>query len=161
MSARSKSSSLARLARTLKRYFSLKNIFTREDRRVHLNWREILCGIALAILVCWLLDRVGRFDLSRPVIAIIGSVFIALKLRWHLRNRLWFWLTIIVYLALSGVLTSALTWSTEGPSRPIIGGFMGISVYFLFVVLHAFDRHFQRASSISSERPNQPVGHQP
>jgi hypothetical protein len=141
-----------RLVRAFKKYFWLNSIFTKEDRQFRLGWRQILCGIALSVLICWLLDRVGRFDLSRPVLAIVGTLFITMRLRWRLRDRLWFWASIIVFVALSGFLTSAMTWSTEGPSRGIIGGFMGISVYCLFVVLHGFEMWSNRASLSNPKR---------
>ena len=157
MNTHRKSSSATKLAKTLRTYFSPKNIFTKEDKRFRLNWREILCCIGVSVFVCWLLARVGKFDLSRPILAMLGSVFIAIRLRWQLRGRVWFWVTILIYVALSAVLTSALTWGTDGPSRPIIGGFMGVSVYCLFVVLHALERWSPPASSSSSQQlqPNQ------
>ena len=152
MRARRKSSSIIRLARIFRRYLSPKNIFTNEDKRFRLNWREILCCIGVSVLVCWLMDRVGKFDMSRPILGMLGSLFIAIRLRWQLRDRVWFWVTILIYVALSAVLTSALTWGTQGPSRPIIGGFMGVSVYCLFVVLHALERWAPPVSSSSSQQ---------
>ena len=152
MSKPSRLGSTARLARFFRTYFSLKKIFTKEDRQFRLNWRQGLCIAAISMAICWLLDLVGIFDLSRPILATIGSLVIVIRLRWRLRVHLWFWATLIVYLALSAFLTFALTWSTEGPSRPIIGGFMVISVYSLFVVLHALELWSNRNSLDRSKR---------
>jgi hypothetical protein len=138
--------SITRLVRVFKKYFAPKNIFTKEDRTFRLNWWQILCVIASSALASWLLASVGRFDLSRPILADLGALFIAIRLRWRLRDRIWFWATIFTFTALSCLLIATLTWTTEGPSRPIVGGFMAVSVYCLFVVLHAFEIRFQEAS---------------
>jgi hypothetical protein len=154
MSALRKRGSTGRIVTTFKRYFAPKNIFTKEDRKFRLNWWQILCGMAFAALVCLLLDRAGRFDLSRPILGILGSLFIAIRLRWGLRDRVWFWVTILIFIVLAGFCMAAETWNTKGPSGPIIGGVMGISVYFLFVVLHALEIHSERASN-HERKPSQ------
>ena len=133
-------------ARAFKRYFWLNEISTKEDRQFRLGWRQGLCLAAFSGLGGLFADSFRRFDLARPLLAIIGTVFIALTLRWRLRDRLWFWVTIISFAALSVFLVSTVTWSTEGPSRGIIGGIMAISGYFLFVILHAIEAWFSRAS---------------
>ncbi len=153
-----KSDPTARLARTIQKYFSPKNIFTKEDRQFHLNWWQILCLILLGFILCLLLDRTGRFDLSRPIAALLGSLFIAIRLRWRLRGRIWFWITILIFVVVSAALTFLMTWSTEGPSRPIIGGLMTISVYFLFVVFHAFDIRSRKTSTTTAKRPRSTQG---
>ena len=136
--------------RTLKTCLSPKNIFTREDRRLHLRGWEIAGVILGSVLVAGLMDWIGRFDLSRPVLAMTGSVFVAIRLRWRMRRFPWFWATIAIYLLIAAILTASLSWSTEGPSRGIIGGFMAISVYCLFVALHAIELHIEKHKARSA-----------
>lgn len=146
MKTRQKSHLGTRFVRVFKRYFWLNRIFTKEDRRFRLGWRRGLCLAAFAVLVSLFANSFGRFDLARPLSAIIGTILLALTLRWRLRDRPWFWVTIVSFAALSVFLVSTVHWSTEGPSRGIIGGMMGIGGYFLFVILHAIESWFSRAS---------------
>jgi hypothetical protein len=139
VNARRNSGKLKRFVKSFKFYFSPAKIFTREDRQFRLNWWQILCVITFGALATFALSFSSRFDISRPLLASVGSILITIKLRWRLRNRVWFWLTIAVYTILAAGLTLALTWSTNGASRPIISGVMVISTYCIFAVLNAFE----------------------
>jgi len=151
MSASARSTSETQFVKKIKFYFSPKNIFTKEDRQYRLNWRQSLCLIAFSVLACWFLDLEGKFDISRPVLAGLGVIYIIVQLRWHLRNYVWFWVTIIFFFMLYSVLIFAVKWNTDGPSRGIIGGLMGISVYLIFVILHAFEARLKRASITTTQ----------
>ena len=150
--ARKRSSAATRLARTIKKYFAPKNIFTREDRQYRLNWQQGLCIVAVSLAICSLLGRFGKFDLSRPILATVISLAIAIRLRWRLRNRLWFWATLIVFIVVAAFLTVDLKWNTNGPSYPIILGLGNVIFYFLFVVLHALELWSKRNSLDRSKR---------
>jgi hypothetical protein len=84
VNARRHSGKLKRLVKSLKLYLLPANIFTREDRQFRLNWWQILCVVTLAFLVFQALDHAGRLELGRQVLASLGSLFIAIKLRWRL-----------------------------------------------------------------------------
>lgn len=151
MSTRAKPNTATWLIRRAKFYFSTKNIFTKEDRQFRLGWKGILSFIALGLLVGWLLAVEGRFDLGRPVLAALGSIYMILKLRWRLRNYVWFWATLFVFFTLYSVLIFTVKWDNQGPSRGIIGGLMVISVYLIFVILHAFESRLKQAPAITTE----------
>jgi hypothetical protein len=57
--------------------------------------------ITVALLPVFLLFRqFGRVDLALPACLCLGMIMVAIRIRWDLRNHLWFWATIVFVLLL-------------------------------------------------------------
>ena len=53
---------------------------------------------------------VGNEKMGRSVFVVLGMTMLAIRIRWDLRNRLWFWLVIVFVLALHIPLLFFVRW---------------------------------------------------
>jgi hypothetical protein len=82
-------------------------------KQMRLPWWVMLCGIIGSVLIAWLFDHFGRFDLARPALYSIAMLGIAVAIKWKLRRHLWFWNTVTVIVALHVLLVLFVPWTTK------------------------------------------------
>jgi hypothetical protein len=63
----------------------------------------------LAPIFC-LFVFLGNADMGLTVCIVLGMVILAIKIRWNLRNHVWFWVVIVLLLALHVPLLSMIRW---------------------------------------------------
>jgi hypothetical protein len=78
-----------------------------------LPWWGVLCWIIACVIILWLLDHLGRFDLWRPTLFSIGMLVAAIGIKWKLRRHAWFWVTMAVLSALHFLLVLSVPWTTN------------------------------------------------
>jgi len=52
----------------------------------------------------------GKVDMGLTVCIVLGSIALAIKIRWNLRKHVWFWATIVFILALHVPLVLIVRW---------------------------------------------------
>lgn len=83
----------------------------RAVRKIRLPWWNLL-GIGIAtLLVAWLLDHLGRFELVRPIVNSALVLGFAVAVKRNLRRRLWFWNTMAILAVLHVPLILFFPWS--------------------------------------------------
>ena len=85
----------------------------KDARKIRLPKWAILCGIVVSTLMAWLFDHFGRFDLELPVMETIGVLGFAIAVKWKLRSRVWFWITMAIIATLHVVLVLLIPWTTK------------------------------------------------
>jgi hypothetical protein len=88
-------------------------LVTREDRQMRLSWKGGLCVFFGTILLALIFVSVGRFDLARPTMVSVAMISLVIAMRWKLRTRRWFWVTIIILAALHLPLILFIPWTTK------------------------------------------------
>jgi uncharacterized membrane protein YwaF len=73
------------------------------------DWSGVIIGLILlpVYILFWLY---GKEELGRSVFIILGMTMLAIRVRWDLRKRLWFWAIIISVLALQVPLLFLFRW---------------------------------------------------
>ena len=71
----------------------------------------MLCVLVGSLPLVWVFDHLGRFDLARPALYSIAMLAIAIK--WKLRRHVWFWITLVVIVA----LILFVPWTTKTRRR--------------------------------------------
>jgi hypothetical protein len=92
---------------------SLDKVITAEDRKMRLPWWGILCVIFGALALLILFDHFGKLTLARPTMTSAAVVIIAIAMRWKLKRHVWFWITMIVFVALHVPLVLLVPWTTR------------------------------------------------
>lgn len=82
-------------------------------RRIRLPWWGLLCVAIAALLVAWLLDHLGRYELVRPTLVSTAVLGFAVVVKWNLRRRLWFWKTMAIFAVLHVLLILFVPWGTQ------------------------------------------------
>ncbi len=85
----------------------------KEIKQLRLSWKGVLGVIAGTILIGLLFLRFGRFDLARPAILSLGMIVFAIRVKWELKRRVWFWITMTVIVALHIPLILFVPWTTR------------------------------------------------
>jgi len=80
---------------------------------MRLPWWGVLCGIVGSVLIAWLFDHLGRFDLVRPALYSMAMLGVAIAIKWKLRRHSWFWITMTGIAALHIPLILSVPWTTK------------------------------------------------
>ena len=59
-------------------------------KKLRLPWWGVVAGVLASVLVAFLFDRGGKFDLARPTLYILALLGITIAIKWNLRAHLWF-----------------------------------------------------------------------
>ena len=73
------------------------------------DYTGVIIGLIL-LPVLFLFIYLGKEDMGRAVFLGIGAMLVAIRVRWDLRKRIWFWGIIIVLLALHIPLLLLARW---------------------------------------------------
>ncbi|PYV17040.1 MAG: hypothetical protein DMG21_09645 [Acidobacteria bacterium] len=89
-------------------------------KKIRLPWWGVLCAIVGGLPLVWLLDHLGRLSLALPTLDSIGMIGFAIAIKWKLRRRMWFWLTMLAIGALHVPLILFIPWTTRWIPAPVI-----------------------------------------
>jgi hypothetical protein len=81
----------------------------RATRRGRADWTGAIIA-ALLSPVFFLFVYLGKAEVGFTVCIVLGMVMLAIKLRWHLRDYAWFWVTIALILALHVPFLFIVRW---------------------------------------------------
>ena len=81
----------------------------RAGRRKRTDYTGLII-LALVAPVYVLFIYLGKEELGRSVAIVLGMTMIAIRVRWDLRRRLWFWAIIVSLLALHVPLLFLFRW---------------------------------------------------
>ena len=68
----------------------------------------IIGAVLLPVLIFF--DHIGQIYLGLSVFIWLGMILLAIRIRWNLRKRLWFWATIVVVLLLHVPVVLMIPW---------------------------------------------------
>ena len=70
--------------------------------------------------IIWLFDHLARFDLALPTLLSVGMLGFTIALKWKMRGRVWFWMTMTVIAALHLPLIVFVPWPTKWIPAPLL-----------------------------------------
>lgn len=73
-----------------------------------LTYSLVMIAFALMVFAVFFCRYIGRTDLGLPISLYLGMIMAAIRIRWDLRRRAWFWVTISITLLLHIPLVFAL-----------------------------------------------------
>ena len=82
-------------------------------KQMRLPWWGVLSVIIGSVLIAWLFDHLGRFDLARPALFSTALFGVAIAIKWKLRRHAWFWITMAAIVALHVLLILFVPWTTK------------------------------------------------
>ena len=91
----------------------LDKVITAEDRRMRLPWWGVLFVIIGTFLIGLLFDHFGELALARPILVSVAIFIITIAMRWKLKGRVWFWVTIAFLAALHFPLILLIPWTAN------------------------------------------------
>jgi hypothetical protein len=113
-----------------------KQIFKENGlNKFRLPWWGLLCGMAGTVILAFLFDSFGHFELVRPVAVSTAMIAIAVAFRWQLRHHLWFWVVVVITVVLHVLVIVYQSWSTSWVPAAVLAGYGTIDLYVILVVI--------------------------
>jgi hypothetical protein len=91
----------------------LDKVITEEDGRMRLPLLGYICIPVGAFLLFALFDHFGKLALARPTVFSVSIITIAVAMRWKLKGRVWFWVTMASFAALHVPLILFIPWTAK------------------------------------------------
>jgi len=111
----------------------------KSDLRVAKKWRlpwwGVLCVIIGSMPLLLLFDRFGRLNSALPTLTCVVSLGFAIVLKWNLRRKTWFWITISVIAALHILLIVSVPWTDKWVPATAYAGAASLDLVVILVVL--------------------------
>ncbi len=80
---------------------------------MRLPWWGVLFVIIATFLIGLLFDHFGKFALARPTLVSVAIIIITVAMRWKLKGRVWFWVTMAFLAALHVPLILLIPWTAN------------------------------------------------
>ena len=104
--------------------------------------------VGLVAPVFFLITFLSNADVGLATCIVLGMVMLAIKLRWQLRKRVWFWAIVAVILALHAPLVLMVRWPQGNVPTLVYTMPIGIVDFFIIlVVVDTADKIFSKDSS--------------
>ena len=119
----------------------------REGGQVRLTWKGILAVMGGTLPIALLFVYFGRFDLARPTLLSIIVIIVALAMKWELRRRTWFWVTMAVVAILHVLLIVAVPWTTRWIPAVVATPVLALDLAAILVVVKLLEKLFEKPST--------------
>jgi hypothetical protein len=104
-------------------------------KKMRLPWWGVLCVMIGVIPVYILFDHFEKPALTMPIASCVGAIVFAIVLKWNLRTRASFWITMTVIAALHVPLILFVPWPTKWVPAAEFAGFASIDLYVMLAIL--------------------------
>jgi hypothetical protein len=119
-------------------------LLIREDGQVRLTWRGILAVMGGTLPIALLFVYFGRFDLARPTLLSMIVIVVALAMKWKLRGRVWFWVTMAAIAILHVLLIVAIPWTTRWIPAIVATPILAVDLATILVIVKVLEKLFEK-----------------
>ena len=88
-------------------------VITAEDRQMRLPLWAYPLVLGGFILLASMLHHFGKFALARPIMFSVSIIGVTIAMRWKLKGRVWFWITMTFLTAFHVPLILFIPWTTK------------------------------------------------
>jgi hypothetical protein len=113
-------------------------------KQMRLPWWGALSVIIGSVLIAWLFDHLGRFDLARPALFSTALFGVAIAIKWKLRRHAWFWITMAAIVALHVLLILFVPWTTKWVPAVVIIPIGIADLYAMLAVLSVVGKFWEK-----------------
>ncbi len=116
-----------------------------KNKRLRLSWKGGLAIFAGTILIALLFVYFGRFDLAAPTLFSILVIVVAIKMKWELRKRVWFWAAMVAITALHISLIVCVPWTTRWIPALLITPILVADLAVILAIIIFLEKQFEKA----------------
>jgi hypothetical protein len=122
-------------------------------KKMWLPWWGVLCLIIGGLPIAWLFDHFGRSNLALPTLIGVGMLGLIAAIKWKLRRRAWFWITMTVIVALHVLLILSVPWTTKWVPAIAITPIGIADLYVMLAILSVVEHVVENPKPLKNERP--------
>lgn len=104
-------------------------------------------GGIIAIILLPLLDHLGRIELFFPILGTVAVIVGVVSLSWELRRRPWYWVTMILVVALHVPVILYVPWRAGWIPAPVTIAVCMVDLLIIVRVLKLIGRFVDRTKS--------------
>ncbi|MGA9885192.1 MAG: hypothetical protein WBQ34_15870 [Candidatus Acidiferrales bacterium] len=104
-------------------------------------------GGIIAIILLPLLDHLGRIELFFPILGTVAVIVGVVSLSWELRRRPWYWVTMILVVALHVPVILYVPWRAGWIPAPVTIAVCMVDLLIVVRVLKLIGRFVDRTKS--------------
>jgi hypothetical protein len=104
-------------------------------KKWRIPWWGMLCLSVVIAPIVFFLNHVGRLDLALPILGSLTAIGLVVVLKWRLRQRAWFWITIVFVAAAHVPLIMSNFWTTNWVPWPVTGAIASLDFCFMLGLL--------------------------
>jgi hypothetical protein len=119
-----------------------------ENGHVRLTWKGILAVMGGTLPIALLFVYFGRFDLARPTLLSLIVMVVALAMKWELRGRAWFWVTMAIIAILHVLLIVAFPWTTRWIPAIVATPILAVDLAAILVIVKLLEKLFKKPTRI-------------
>jgi hypothetical protein len=112
----------------------------RAANKIRLPWWGMLCVAIGSLSTIWLFDRLGSLSLFLPALNGTAVLAFAVAVKWKLRRHIWFWVTIVVVVALHIATLLLVPWTSRWFPAVVWAGAASLDFCVILVVIDAVGR---------------------
>jgi hypothetical protein len=112
-------------------------------KKIRLHWWGLLCVMIGAMPLFWLFDHFGRLDLGMPTLVSTAMLGFAIAVKWKLRRRAWFWITMTVIAAFQILLILFVPWPTKWVPAAVFAGLGSVELYGVLAILDVVEKFLE------------------
>lgn len=116
-------------------------------KRVRLPGWVILCGGFSCFSLGFLFAHFGKLGLALPTFCSVGVLGFTIAVKWKLRRRVWFWVTMTVLGAFHVLLVLSVPWTTNWVPGLFIAPILGVDFYAMLWILAVVGKLMQEPKS--------------
>lgn len=117
-----------------------------KNKRLKLSWKGVLALMGGALPIALLFVYFGRFDLAAPTLFSILVIAVAIKMKWELRKRLWFWAVMVGITALHVSLIVCVLWTTRWIPAFVITPILVVDLVGILAIIILLEKLFEKAT---------------
>lgn len=107
----------------------------RVAKKLRLPWWGVLCCIVGSMPIPWLFDHFGKLNLALPTLFGMGMLACAVAIKWNLRRRVWFWITMLVIVGLHVALILLVPWTDRWVPGPALVPFGIVDLFVMLAII--------------------------
>jgi hypothetical protein len=113
-------------------------------KKMRLHWWGLLCVMIGSLPIYWVFDHFGRLNLALPTLVGVAVLGCAIAIKWKLRRQVWFWIAMIVFVALHVLLLLFFPWPTKWVPASVFAGISSVELYAMLAILCVVEKFVER-----------------
>lgn len=114
---------------------------------------SIMFGLIVGMIILPMilfLNHVGRTELDYPVLAALVAIAFAIRGRWELRAKWWFWLTMTVIVGFHALIVLLVPWKSGWVPAPLTILFCIVDLAIIFGVINLIEKQVTKSAGARS-----------
>jgi hypothetical protein len=123
-------------------------------RKLQPSLKQLIAIGVGGLVVDFVLLRVGRFDLARPVLFSLATMGFLIAVKWQWRRRVWFWAFVAGIAAINLAVIALVPWTKTPWVPPVVQVPIGlVELVIVLTIMKPLEKHFEERRPGSVELP--------